>query len=160
VLHSIEAVIWAGGSIPSALEAEIVETIFDEKAGGIQAYGSTEVVYTDEQSNEHIIGYTEAAAVNILVDITIVVDSATYVGDAVIIDAIDEFIEALPIGNDVFRSAIIAIVEAYQGVLSVTLAAGPLLAIKPAAPAAADISINARQKAMVDAPAADIVVHS
>lgn len=59
---SIEVIFWStctGGALTD-LEALIATEVFEEKAGGIQAYGTTEITHTDNQGNDHQIGMTLA----------------------------------------------------------------------------------------------------
>lgn len=154
--HSIEAVIWDGAA-PAVANATIAQTIYESKPAGIQAYGSTVVTHTDDQGIGHQIGFSRATQINILVDITLVVDS-DYVGDAAVQAAIAALVRGLDVGADVYRDDIIATVKDLAGVVRVDLSAGPLLAIKPGATAAVDIAIAATEKAWIDDQAADITV--
>lgn len=158
---SIEVIIW-DGSTPLAANADIVESIYSQKPAGIQAFGDTVVTHTDDEGNDHQIGFTRVTVRNILCDITLVTTGGTeYVGDTAVQQAIHDYIETtLSVGGDVRRSDIVRIVDGLTGVDYVDFSAGPLLSIKPAATAAQDILIARDEKAMVDVMATDISVTS
>jgi len=75
--HSIEVVYWPG----TVVVADLVETIFEEKAGGIQAYGTVYTSHTDSQGNSHQIGSTLATEFVLQVRYSLTTDS-DYPGDA------------------------------------------------------------------------------
>jgi uncharacterized phage protein gp47/JayE len=157
--NSVEVVYWDGSGSPSAtVVANVAEAIYETKAGGVRAYGTdtdgagtTSETVTDDQGNSHTIGFTLAAEQEILVDITVVQDAA---GPTVTTTAVEDAIlawasSALTIGEDVYRSKVIAAAADVSGVEDVPLAT-VLLAISPAGTAASDVTIGARQIATID----------
>jgi hypothetical protein len=158
---SIEVIIW-DGSTPLAANADIAESIYSQKPAGIEAFGDTVVTHTDDEGNDHQIGFTRVTVRNILCDITLVTTGGTeYVGDTAVQQAIHDYIETtLSVGGDVRRSDIVRIVDGLTGVDYVDFSLGPKLSIKPAATAAQDILIARDEKAMVDVMATDISVTS
>lgn len=163
-MKSIEVVYWDGGA-GAADQAEIAETTFEEKAGGMQAYGTHYETYEDAQGNSHQIGMTLADEQRILVNITVVDDGNYVVGTVEV--AIAEWSsgdfeedshlipESLTIGQDVFLASVSAIAMLVEGVSNVTVVQ---LAIFPAAPAAADVVIGAREIATIDSADVNVTV--
>ncbi len=158
--HCIEAVVW-DGSPAAAANADLAESIFENKAGGIRAFGTTSVQHIDSQGETHTIGLSRATLINILADVTVVAGTG-YSGDAAVEDVISDYItDTLAVNDDVRLGDIAAIIKPYLGTGGyVTLPGGVLLAIKPAGPAAADVVIGEAEKAWVDNAAVDIVVTS
>jgi uncharacterized phage protein gp47/JayE len=155
---SIQAIIW-DGSPPAADNAEIAETLFEQTSAGIQKYGTTVVTHTDTEGNDHQIGFTRATVVYILCDITLTAGT-DYVGDAVVQTTINTYIETtLGTGGDVLRADIVQVVNELDGVDNIDLTLLKL-SRKPAPTAAADITIDRDEKAMVETLAADITVTS
>ena len=151
--HAIEAVVW-DGSPPAVANADIAETIFESKAGGIRAWGSTLVAHVDDQGNPHAIRFTRAEDLRIVVDVDVDTE-AGYIGNA----AVAAYIEAqaalfFRVGGDVYRSRITDWVMDCAGVVNVALVQ---LSIFPAAVAAADIVVDVREIATIDV--ADVTVH-
>lgn len=161
---SVEVVYWDGGA-GAASPAEIAETVFNEKAGGIQAYGTHLELYTDDQGNTHWIGMTLAAEQRILINVTVVDDGNYVVGT--VEDALEQWAlgdfepdsdlvpDSLTIGQDVYLAAVSAVAMLVDGVENVTVVQ---LAIFPAAPAAADVAISARQIATIDSADVNVTV--
>jgi uncharacterized phage protein gp47/JayE len=159
--HCVVPVIW-DGSPPAAANADIAEAIFDNKAGGIESFGTTIVAHEDTQGESHSIGFYRATQDDILVEIWVVVDS-TYVGDTEVENAIAAEINALSIGDDVPRSLVVDAASDVTGVVSVEMVNGgnePKLSISPAAVAASDVTIGDLNIARVTDAAANITVHS
>ncbi len=142
--HSIEVVYWDGGA-GAVAAADLAEEIFEEKAGGIQAYGTTITAHEDTQGNTHQIGHTLAdeQATTVTVNLT---QDTDYQGDAALTAAIVAWALAeLSIGDDVYRSQIsgLAIDAGALNVTSVLLDGG-----------GADITIGAREIATIAAVSA------
>lgn len=119
---SIEVVFWSTytGAALTALEVTLAQEIFEEKAGGIQAYGSTVVVHTDTQGNDHNIGMTLAAEQTLELRYTLVTDS-DYPGDADFSAAVAAAVSALlGIGDDVYYAKMIDIGFNVTGVVNIT----------------------------------------
>jgi uncharacterized phage protein gp47/JayE len=82
--HSVECIVHA----PGVTDDDIAEVIFASKAGGIQAHGDTIVVVQDNQGENHAIGLTRAAVVDVYCAIDINIIEENYSGDSVVKQAI------------------------------------------------------------------------
>lgn len=143
--HSVEQVYWDGGAA-AAVPAEIAEAIFEEKAGGVQAFGAATATHTDSQGQDHVIGLTLAAEQVIDIVVNLLAGDG-YVGDVIVAEAIVAWgLDDLHVGDDVYRSQVSEEVTELEGVVNVI---SILLAINPAAPGAADIPITQRQIATI-----------
>ena len=164
--HAFEAVVHGtGAAVPT--DADIAESIFEEKAGGIRAYGTTVQAHTDSQGNDHQIGFTRATELRIIVEVTIPAANRgpDYVGDAAVADAIEDWANGytdadgndiagfFTVGLDVYRSEVSAVVVQLAGVENVSLVR---LAIHPAGVAAVDLTVARDQIATIDS--ADVTV--
>jgi len=159
--HSVWSVIWdgAGGAVANT---DIAEVIFEEKAGGVRAYGYTVVTHTDEQGNTHQIGFTRAAQIAIAVEVTIPAANrgADYPGDAAVAQAIGDWADDyFAPGVDVYRSEIVGVVVALPGVENVSLCRLALAPVPPGVFAAADRLMGVAQLATIDgSPVGDVVI--
>ena len=123
---SIESMVLGG------LDNDIAESIFDSKAGGIEAYGTTIVQVTDTAGYNHDIGFTRATVINIYVSLVIATDPDGFPldGEAQIKDKIIEYIggfnnsDILQFGTDlnenVYYSKIIKAIHDVDGVIEIT----------------------------------------
>ena len=123
---AIESVVLGG------LDNDIAETIFDAKAGGIQAYGGTIVQITDNAGYNHNVGFTRATKIDIYVTLVIETDPDEFPldGEAQIKDKIIEYIGgfdssgSLRFGTDlnenVYYSKIIKAIHDVDGVIEIT----------------------------------------
>jgi hypothetical protein len=94
--HSFEVLV-LGGS-----EADIVQSIFDNKAAGIETYGSSSAVVVDSQGNNHTINYSRPSSITIWLNVTLTVDvDYPTDGDAQVEAAILAYGAALDVGDDV-----------------------------------------------------------
>ena len=159
--HSIEPVIWTGGTDPAAsVLAEIASTIFSEKASGVQSYGTNTndgdysdpltreltQTHTDTQGNEHEIGWTLAEGMRVELEYTLVTDS-NYPGDAAFQAAVAAWDDSnLSIGEDVLHARFIANAFDVDGVVNVTLLR---LRFFGGAWGTSDLTITNRQKATI-----------
>jgi hypothetical protein len=121
--HSFESVIRG----PAAVDADIAQAIFDTKAAGIQAYGTTVIAIEDSQGISHNIGFTRAAEVRIYQAITVVTNThptqgPTYPadGDAQVAAALAAKGSELGIGADVIYEAIKCVAFDVSGVVDIT----------------------------------------
>ncbi len=122
---AVESVVLGG------LDDKIAETIFDSKAGGIEAYGETIVQVTDNAGYDHNVGFTRATVVNIYISLTVETDPNKFPldGEFQIKDKIIEYIggfdnsEALRFGTDlnenVYYSKIIKAIHDVDGVVEI-----------------------------------------
>jgi uncharacterized phage protein gp47/JayE len=90
--------------------AEIARRIFDNKAGGIQAYGTEpSVVVIDDKGYEHLIAFSRPAEVPVFVEITIrKLAGASVEAVEAVQQALVDFINTLVIGEDVYWSRMFA----------------------------------------------------
>jgi hypothetical protein len=120
--HSIEAVYWDGGAA-AVTPADLIEEIFEEKAGGIHAYGSTYLAHVDSQGNSHQIGYTLASEQVLQVRYTLTTNS-DYPGNAAFSTAVAAAANADPtqlgIGEDVIYLKYYDYAFNVAGVLDIT----------------------------------------
>jgi len=113
---------------------EIVETIFDTKAAGIEAYGDNSYTVLDSMGYEHTIKFTRPTDMQIYVDCTITTDDDEFPSGGIeavednIIEYIGgelsngEIVLGLGLGENVIRTRIIAKVHDIDGITDVTVA--------------------------------------
>lgn len=118
--HSVEVVYWTTytGTALTALNALIAAAIFEEKAGGVRAYGSTIVEHDDSQGNAHQIGMTLAQELELELRYTLVT-SSSYPGDAAFSAAVAAAFD-LGVGDDVYHSRMVSVALSVPGVEDVT----------------------------------------
>lgn len=141
--HAIEAVVVGG------VDADVAAAIFGSVAAGIAMHGTTSVNHIDSQGFTRVVEFTRPTEIRILVEIDLLIDVRTYPagGDALVIAALSDFVNALPVGNDVFLSQLYApAIAAADGIISVTAirigSASPVVAA-----VASDYTIGARELA-------------
>ena len=122
---AIESVVLGG------LDNEIAETIFNAKAGGIQAYGETVIQVKDKAGFDHDVGFTKATKIDIYVSLVIATDEDEFPIDGIaqLKDRIIEYIGgfdssgALRFGTDlsqnVYYSKIIKAVHDVDGIVEI-----------------------------------------
>lgn len=115
---SFEVVVQGGA------DQDIADTIFLYKPAGIEAHGSTSVPVTDSQGFVHTIKFSRPTAINMWVDVTVLVDPTVFPIDGA--DQVKESIvalgDALAIGADVIILAFrCAPLDAVAGVIDVTV---------------------------------------
>lgn len=136
--HAFEVVVEGGTG------ADIGAAILEEKALGIQAYGTSTVDVEDTYGNATTIGYTRPTQVDAYVDLTITYDASTYIGDSALADALVTWGSLLGIGTDVNIYELGAEILAQAGVVSLTDLklddSGPPVATTTLAIAAREIS--------------------
>jgi uncharacterized phage protein gp47/JayE len=89
--HSFEVVIRG----PTAIDAEIAQAIFDVKAAGIKADGTTSETVTDSQGFDHTISFSRAAEIEIHEEIDITVNTDPDLGPIYPVDGDDQVKAAL-----------------------------------------------------------------
>ncbi len=153
--HSIEVVFWSTytGAALTTLEALIAEEVFEEKAGGVQAYGTTEVTHTDSQGNDHQIGMTLAAEQVLQVEYTLTTDG-DYPGNATFRTTVAEAF-GLGISDDVYAAKMIDIGFNVPGVVNIS---SLRLRWSGGAWGTADLPVNGRQIATLGSSVTDVVV--
>jgi uncharacterized phage protein gp47/JayE len=142
--HAIECLIQVG----SETDAEIAAAIFAAKPAGIRAYGTTTDTVTDDQGNDHTIGWTEPDEITIYIDLAVSVLSGTYAGDTILKSTITDWCDAnLGVGKDVLKARIESLCMGVAGVVDVTAEIGLSAG---AGTSAANYVIAAREIAIVN----------
>ncbi len=116
------------------VDADIAQAIFETKAAGIQAYGSTVVTVTDTKGIGHQIGFSRPTVIPIYVNVTLTKDVAIFPlnGATTIETAIIKYIgglaadsveyNGLGVGDDVIYTKIIGLCHSVSGVTDVDVA--------------------------------------
>lgn len=115
--HSFETVVEGG------LDADIAQTIFDNKPVGIQTFGSSSASATDSQGDSETIFFSRPTTVDIWIEVTVSIDPASYPidGDDQIKAALVAAGDALLIGEDVIYAKLLCVPFEISGVLDVTV---------------------------------------
>lgn len=114
--HAIEILVSGG----TADDTEIATTIFETKAGGIRAYGSTVVSVDDSQGFAHDIGFTRPTEITLYVRVALEV-LAGFAGETTFKTAlVDAAAAAYSLGMDVAPSRVYALAHGVDGVFNVT----------------------------------------
>jgi uncharacterized phage protein gp47/JayE len=112
--HSFEVLVLGGD------DDDIAQAIFDTKAAGIQAYGSTVVVVTDDQGNGHNIGFSRPDDVDMYFAIQVNYLSGQFIGADAFAQALADWGDAnLGPGNDVIVARITQVLMDLPGVVDV-----------------------------------------
>lgn len=119
--HSLEAVVFDGLS-QAVPNDTIAQTLFDSKAGGIQAVGNTSGVAVDDLGGKHTVKFSRPAVKEIAFQITLSPDLDTYAGDDAVKAAIlDTFAgEMVNSGVRVTCSRYVGAIMALAGVTDVS----------------------------------------
>lgn len=116
------------------IDADIAQAIFETKAAGIQAYGSTVVTVTDTKGIGHQIGFSRPTVIPIYVNVTLTKDVAIFPlnGATTIETAIIKYVgglaadsveyNGLGVGDDVIYTKIIGLCHSVSGVTDVDVA--------------------------------------
>lgn len=153
--HSVEAILWDGPTMLAANNA-LAQAIWDNKAGGILAFGSSFGTAVDAAGRTQIVYFTRANQLNMKLAITLETNAANpseYAGDNAIKTALyNEFVARALLGVTEIRPMNYA--KAAQasglGVLDVTnLQIGNVL-IGPFPPNLQNFPVPARTKALLD----------
>lgn len=152
--HSIEIVmLLEAGVVPQDLHDRILEV----KPAGTYTYGSTAGTADDIAGNTHYTAYSEAVEVRTYIVLTLTSDPEFYTDDTTIEEAIETWgIANLGIGEDVFASDLICVVNQQPGVVSVDVSTVRI--DKIATPASVDLVIDSREIATI--ATADVTVTS
>lgn len=118
--HGFEAVIWDGAS-PAAANADIAAVIFNAKGLGIPTSGAIAVTVVDTDGTSHVMRFSRATQKTVEIDITLVFDVQTYVGDAAVKQAVADAFQGIGtsaqgVGGKVSFSVYMAVVQALPGV--------------------------------------------
>ncbi len=143
-------------------DEEIAEAIFAVKAGGIQSAAvpappdaqAVEITVTDEDGEDHVIGFARPELVDIYVNVVLDVD-ANYPadGDDLVAEIILEYITALGLGEDVIYTRMIADIQQVPGTVDITTLQ---IDVTPLPTGTSNISISDGQIAAVSADDVDV----
>lgn len=148
--HSVEVVVLGGD------DDDIAQAIFDSRAGGINDHGSSSGTAYDDEGTAYTVEFSRPSEIDIYVDVEVTVDeNYPATGDADIKTALAAFIQGFDVGQDVVFSKLYDVIFGVAGVVDVTLLE---IATTPSPAATANISIGARELAVLDT--ADISVVS
>lgn len=141
--HSIECLADGGA------DADIAQTVWDSKAGGIATFGSESDTATDSQGNSQTINFTRPTNIDIYLDVTLTTDSDYPAnGDELVETEILSFTDTLSIGDDVIVSPyLIGSFADVPGVVTVVIDIG----IAPAPSGDANITIAETERALFTA---------
>jgi len=118
---SVQALIWDGAS-PAAPDNVIGETLFANKAAGIQTFGTTAVTIQDSTGTSRVVNFSRVPQLPVVFVLTVLVDAATFPVDGV--TQIQNFIRygftAITIGQEVVRLRAMGAALLVQGVIDVT----------------------------------------
>ncbi len=114
--HSIRAVLRGGAP------ADIAQSLFDTKAGGISTNGAQSFAVLDSQGNNHTIKWDDATDQNYFLSVTVntnpdIFDGSS--GPAAMKDAVAAYVNALVIGGDVLVDQVKCALLIVDGTLSV-----------------------------------------
>ena len=153
--HATEVIIW-DNSPPAAVDAEIAEAIWTSKASGVQPWGLTDTaVHVDAQEQNHVVAWTRATALRIIVTLDVNVDADFIGAPATSAYIAAQALAFFTVGTDVYRSRISDWAMDCLGVYNV-VAGTVLISIWPGAPGAFDLALTTREIATIDA--ADVTV--
>ncbi len=114
--HAIECVVVGGD------DQDIVDAIFNSKAAGILAYGTTVGAAVDGQGDSHVVSFTRPTELVVEVSIAVTTDPATFptTGEQQIKDALAALIATYVVGQDVVRNKLFAPIFGITGVIDVS----------------------------------------
>lgn len=118
---SIQAIIW-DGIVPAASDTKIAQAIWNGKAGGIEAYGTTTANAIDSLGTVRPVKFSRATQRTIYLSYVLVKDASKYPsdGDAQLKAAAVAAGNALTMGDDVIALKFRAIALTIPGVIDVT----------------------------------------
>jgi uncharacterized phage protein gp47/JayE len=150
--HSIEAIVVGGN------DADVAKALWDSKPPGTGTYGTTTTVVLDDTGVAHSVSFTRPANVDIWVDVTITgADPLSYVGDDAVKAALIAYQASLPVGSDVIRKRLEAVVFGLGGIKGVPEAdVAVLIGLVDPPVLTTNIAINSRQRAVLDTARIDV----
>jgi uncharacterized phage protein gp47/JayE len=134
------------GSDPPLTDAVLAETIYETKAGGIQAWGTTITSHDDDAGISHEIGFSRAVEIPIEIQCNVETDPNLYPGDTAVENALLAYVNGLSVSDEVIYTKIISAIVNVAGVQDATVqirATGDLWG-------ETNITINIRQIATLD----------
>lgn len=121
--HAFETVIRG----PTAIDADVAQAIFDVKAAGIKADGTTSETVTDSQGFDHTVSFSRATEIDIHIEIDITVNTDPDLGpiyptdgDTQVAAALVAFGNGLGIGRDVILEQVKCEAFEVSGVVDIT----------------------------------------
>lgn len=110
--HSVEAIVLGGTNLA------VAQTLFENKAAGINTNGNTTVSVSDVQNITHNIKLTRPAAVDMYLGIDLIAETDTFIGVQAVKDTL--LAMKLDVGQDVIPSRLVAAIQALPGVEEVS----------------------------------------
>ena len=154
--YAIEVLIYSAAA-PAPAAQDLADQIWASKPAGTQVEGGYGEYATDAAGNTHLMRWSIPTTVQAFVTVTLTAGT-DYVGDSGTADAIEAWALAnLTVGRDVYASDIINVVADLEGVISVDVSAVGVASGTPIAPLPADMVVQSRQLATIDA--ADVQVN-
>lgn len=115
---SIECLVQGG------LDADILDTVWNKKAAGIEPYGNTSGTVVDSQGNNHTSAFSRPTSVPIYLELDLTTN-ANYPGNTAVEDAILAYGAGLVIGDDVIVfPALIGALDGIPGITDVVVRIG------------------------------------
>lgn len=146
--HSVEVLVLGG------TDADVAQAIYDVKADGVQAYGTTEVPVVDSQGESHTIGLTRPTDVDLEIVVNLTAVAGAFAGATAVKQALTDWFDLeQAIGHDVIRSRMESVVLSVPG----TVDAAVLIDAVGGTPVSASYVIGTREIARLDQP--DITVN-
>lgn len=145
--HSFECIVLGPDGYDAEDDQAVADQIWDSKAAGIRAYGTTSKTVTDSQGFTHTIAFTRPVDKDVYLRFDLTVND-DYVGDTAFKEAIVAFGDAnYAGGDDVIRTRLIAAAFESSGVVDVTTMT---LAFTAVPVATSNLTIALREIARLD----------
>lgn len=113
---TISAVIYGG------TDSDIVQSLFNTVAAGVETLGTTTIPKTDLSGNVHFIRFTRASIINIFINITLTTNSLFPLdGNEQIKNKLIDYISSLEIGDDVIWTKCISKCQEVLGITDLVL---------------------------------------
>jgi len=112
--HSVEVLVQGGD------DQDIWDCLWINVAGGIRTYGTEAGTANDSEGTSHAMYFSRPVEVPIYIAIDLLVETATYAGNAAVQAAIVAWGDAQQCGKDAVANAIVAAAMSVAGVLDVT----------------------------------------
>lgn len=140
--HSVEAMVLGGTN------AAIARALWDAKAGGIRTYGTTGVVFTDDNGEARTVYFSRPSDLAVYCTIKVAVDADVYAGDAAVEQAVLDAAEGYGTGEPVLLSDLILAARAVTGVRDVQVYLGTSASFT--AQRRENLAAGTRQRAVFD----------
>lgn len=121
-------------TISGGEDQDIGDKIFEIKSGGIRPFGNVEVIVTDSQGEEHIVGFNREIPVQTWMRITLTLDPESEFpldGEEQVAKAVLDYGNSLDIGEDIIPQKFIGPIFEVGGILNVISEASIVSSIGP-----------------------------